>query len=137
MPGRVWQWGDVAFYLTVLVVAVWQRPHTRTLAVALIIAGVAFPLWIVARRQLGSAFSFSVQARYLVTTGLYSRFRHPVYLFGSIAVIASVLALQVWWLLVLTIVAQPITVVRAIREERALEAAFGEEYARYRKRTWF
>lgn len=136
MSGRLWHWGDVAFYCALLVFAIWKRPHTPTLAVALILAGTSFPLWILARLQLGSAFSFRASAHHLVTTGLYSRIRHPVYLFGSIAGLASVLALQVWWMLVLALLLEPITIVRAIREERVLRAAFGEEYDRYRRRTW-
>jgi protein-S-isoprenylcysteine O-methyltransferase Ste14 len=98
---------------------------------------LAFPPWIVARLQLGDAFSFRAHAHRLVTTGLYSRIRHPVYVFGSIAGLASVVALQVRWFLILALLLEPITIWRAIQEERVLHAAFGEEYTRYRERTWF
>jgi protein-S-isoprenylcysteine O-methyltransferase Ste14 len=60
-----------------------------------------------------------------------------VYLFGTVAGLASVLALQVWWVFALALLLEPITLVRARREERVLAAAFGEEYERYRDRTWF
>jgi protein-S-isoprenylcysteine O-methyltransferase Ste14 len=126
----------VAFYLALLAFAVWKRPHTPTLAVALVLAGASFPLWILARLQLGRAFSFGARADHLVTTGLYSRIRHPVYVFGSIASLASVLALQVWWILALCLLLQPITVLRARREEQVLRAAFGDAYERYRRGTW-
>jgi len=133
----MWRWGDVAFYFALLLLAVWKRPHSLILLAAVVLAGVTFPLWIIARVQLGSAFSFGAKAHHLVTTGLYSRIRHPVYVFGSIAGLASVLALQVWWILLLAVLLEPITVVRAIQEERVLQTAFGEEYTRYRERTWF
>ena len=133
---RLWHWGDVVFYLGLLVFAVGKRPHTPTLAVAVIVAAASFPLWILARLQLGSAFAFRARADHLVTTGLYSRLRHPVYLFGSIAGVASLVALQVWWVLVVALLLSPLTIVRAIREERVLKAAFGEEYDRWRQRTW-
>jgi protein-S-isoprenylcysteine O-methyltransferase Ste14 len=133
----MWRWGDVAFYLALLVVAVWKRPHSTVLMAAVVVAAVAFPLWILARVQLGTAFSFRAKADHLVTTGLYSRIRHPVYLFGSIAGLASVLALQVWWILGVALLLEPLTIVRAIREERVLASAFGDEYASYRTRTWF
>jgi protein-S-isoprenylcysteine O-methyltransferase Ste14 len=126
----------VAFYLAVLAFSVWKRPHTAVLWAALALAAASFPLWILARLQLGSAFSFRARAERLVTTGLYARIRHPVYLFGSIAGVAAVLALQVWWLLVLALLLEPLTVLRAVREERVLRAAFGAEYERYRQRTW-
>ncbi len=132
----MWHWGDVAFYLALLVFSIWKRPHSMVLTVALVVASFAFPLWILARVQLGSAFSFRARAQRLVTTGLYSRIRHPVYLFGSIAGLASVLALQIWWILCLALLLEPITIVRAVQEERVLLAAFGEEYTRYRER-WF
>jgi len=133
----MWRWGDVAFYLGVLVFAVWKRPHSAILVVAVVLAGITFPLWITARVQLGSAFSFGAKAHHLVTTGLYSRIRHPVYLFGSIAGLSAVLALQVWWILLLALLLEPITLLRAIQEERVLQTAFGAEHARYRERTWF
>jgi len=133
---RWWLWGDVAFYLALLLFAVWKRPHTPTLAVAAGVAAASFPLWVLARLQLGPAFSFHARADHLVTTGLYSRFRHPVYLFGSIAGVASLVALQVWWVLVVALLLSPITIVRATREERVLRASFGKEYERWRQRTW-
>jgi protein-S-isoprenylcysteine O-methyltransferase Ste14 len=134
---EAWHWGDVAFYLAVLLFAVWKRPHTSVLLFALLLAAVSFPLWIVARLQLGSAFSFRARADHLVTTGLYARIRHPVYLFGTLAGLASVAALQVWWLLVIALALEPITIARAFREERVLKSAFGAEYERHRQRTWF
>jgi protein-S-isoprenylcysteine O-methyltransferase Ste14 len=133
---RPWLWGDVAFYFALLLFAVWKRPHTPTLAVAVIVAAASYPFWILARLQLGSAFSLQAHADHLVTTGLYSRFRHPVYLFGSIAGVASLMALQVWWVLLVALLLSPITIVRAIREERVLRAAFGEQYDRWQERTW-
>jgi protein-S-isoprenylcysteine O-methyltransferase Ste14 len=127
----------VAFYLALLLFALWRRPRTPTLGVALVLAAASFPLWILARWQLGRAFSLRARADHLVTTGLYARIRHPVYVFGTIASLSSVLALQVWWILALALLLQPITILRARREERALQAAFGDAYERYRERTWF
>jgi protein-S-isoprenylcysteine O-methyltransferase Ste14 len=48
-------------------------------------AAVGFALWLTARIQLGKSFSVRARARALVTTGLYSKFRHPIYLFGGVA----------------------------------------------------
>jgi protein-S-isoprenylcysteine O-methyltransferase Ste14 len=133
----MWRWGDVAFYLSVLLFALWKRPHSPVLLAAVVVAGIAFPLWVLARLQLGSAFSFRARADHLVTTGLYSRIRHPVYLFGSIAGLAAVAALQVWWILALSVLLEGLTVMRALHEDKLLGSAFGEEYQRYREQTWF
>jgi protein-S-isoprenylcysteine O-methyltransferase Ste14 len=135
--GRILIWGDVAFWLGVLVAAIFLGPRTTAWVAGIILAAIAFPLWIVARMQLGSAFSIMPQARGLVTSGLYSRIRHPVYVFGTLASLSALLALQVWRLFALGVALVPISLLRARREEQVLEAAFGEEYRRYREQTWF
>ena len=137
MTWRVLLWGDVTFYFALLVLAVWIRPHTATLGIGVGVASVAFPLWVLARVQLGSAFSFMPEARTLVTTGLYARIRHPVYIFGTLAGLGSLLALQIWPILIFGLALTPITVLRSIREDRLLKSTFGAEYERYRAQTWF
>ena len=127
----------MAFYLTVLLAAILFRPRTTVWVVALAVAAVTYPLWILARVQLGAALSLWPEARTLVTTGLYSRIRHPVYLFGTAASLASLLALQVWPIVAVGVALVPLTLLRAHREGKVLEAAFGERYRRYREQTWF
>jgi len=68
---------------------------------------------------------------------LYSRIRHPIYVFGSLAYFGSLVALQVWPVLAAWLALTPIEVVRARREDRVLADAFGPRYATYRKQTWF
>jgi protein-S-isoprenylcysteine O-methyltransferase Ste14 len=130
-------WGDIAFYLAVLIAAVILRPRTRVQLAAIAVAVATFPLWIAARIQLGSALSLWPEARTLVTTGLYSRMRHPVYVFGTIASLAALLALQIWSIFAVGLALVPVTLVRAWREQRVLEAAFGDRYRRYKEATWF
>lgn len=130
-------WGDVAFYLTLLLVALRVAPHTRYWFAGIVAAGTTFPLWILARLQLGSSFSFKPEARRLVTSGLYSRVRHPVYVFGTVAALSALLTLQAWALLAVGVALIPITLYRIRREEQVLEAAFGPQYGSYRDRTWF
>jgi protein-S-isoprenylcysteine O-methyltransferase Ste14 len=103
----------------------------------LLLTAVSLPLWVVARRQLGAAFAARPLARQLVTHGLYTRIRHPIYVFGSLAYFGGLLALQVWPVLLGWMALTPIEVVRARREERVLAEAFGTDYAAYRSRTWF
>jgi len=129
-------WGDVAFWFAVLLAALRVAPRTRFWFAGVALALLAFPLWVTARLQLGTAFSFRPEARQLVTSGLYSKLRHPVYVFGTLAALGSLLALQVWPLLALGVALIPITLLRARREERVLAAAFGAQYERYRERTW-
>jgi protein-S-isoprenylcysteine O-methyltransferase Ste14 len=72
-----------------------------------------------------------------VTRGLYSKIRHPIYVFGCCAYFGGLLALQVWPILVAWLALTPIEIVRARREDRILAEAFGSQYRVYRSKTWF
>jgi len=102
-----------------------------------VIAGISFPSFVLARWQLGSSFSVKAKASRLVTTGLYSRIRNPIYLFGGLFIGGLSLFLSPWGPLVVALVIVPMQVMRARREERVLAEAFGQEYERYKSKTWF
>jgi protein-S-isoprenylcysteine O-methyltransferase Ste14 len=111
-----------------------EWPATRIAGVCLLLLVLS---WIVlARIQLGRAFSVTAQARQLVTTGLYKRIRNPIYLASPFLLIGLALAVARWWPLLLLILVIPLQIVRARREEAVLRAAFGSEYDEYRSRTW-
>jgi len=101
------------------------------------IALAALILILVARFQLGRAFSIRAKATRLVTTGLYRRLRNPIYLFGCFFLLGVVMYIPFWPLLPVLILIIPMQIARARREAATLEAAFGEEYRRYRRQTWF
>jgi len=92
---------------------------------------------IVARYTLGQSFSIAPKARSLVTTGIYSRIRNPIYISAEIFLIGITLLLGKPLLLVLVAVIVPIQIWRARKEARVLEEKFGEAYREYRRRTWF
>jgi protein-S-isoprenylcysteine O-methyltransferase Ste14 len=109
----------------------WQRGVGAGLMV-LGMAGVA-----VARYHLGRSFSIRPEARQLVTQGVYSKIRNPIYIFGSVLFAGFILVLRrprLWFLFAAMVVIQ---IVRAHREAQVLEAAFGEDYREYRRKTWF
>ncbi len=112
---------------------VWSTPKV----IGAVIAGVSFPLFVLARLQLGSSFSFTAKASRLITTGLYSRIRNPIYVFGGLFGVGLSLFVSVWGPLVLALVLVPLQIARARREEQVLADAFGEEYERYKSKTWF
>jgi protein-S-isoprenylcysteine O-methyltransferase Ste14 len=99
--------------------------------------GLGFILWTVARFQLGSSFAVTAQARHLVTHGLYSKIRNPIYVFGS-CVIAGVILVagRPLFLLIFALIV-PLQIWRGRKEASVLEEKFGEEYRRYRAGTWF
>lgn len=90
-----------------------------------------------ARLQLGRSFAVRARATRLVTTGLYSRIRNPIYISGCFFFLGLAMFIPAWWLLLLLVVVIPMQIVRARREAAVLEATFGEEYRRYREQTWF
>ena len=72
-----------------------------------------------------------------VTTGIYSKVRHPVYVFGILAILGVVLYAHLWPALLAFLVLIPMQLLRARAEEQVLIERFGEEYLRYKSRTWF
>lgn len=115
----------------------WKTPWNAERYAGTVLAIVGATCIVVARVHLGRSFSITPQARKLVTTGIYSRIRNPIYVFGSVMVAGVFLVFQkpkLWIVLGVLIVAQTL---RARKEARVLEAAFGEEYREYRRRTWF
>ncbi len=111
----------------------WNSAHT----VGLIIAVPSLILLFTARFQLGHSFTVSPQAKQLVTHGLYSRIRNPMYVFSSLLVLGLFIALQRPGLFVLLAILLAVQIVRAHQEARVLEAKFGDEYRAYRAKTWF
>jgi protein-S-isoprenylcysteine O-methyltransferase Ste14 len=111
----------------------WDLP--RCIGAALVVIGVAGIA--AARYQLGKSFSLTPQARQLVTRGVYSKIRNPIYVFGAIAIAGLVLVLHrpILWLLLLAVVVMQ--TLRARREAQVLEGAFGDAYREYRRKTWF
>lgn len=98
-------------------------------------------LWMFHRthRDLGRNWSVTLEIREqhkLITTGIYSRLRHPMYTAFWLWALAQALLLPNW-------VAGPAGLVgfgtlffmRVGREERMMEEMFGDEYRRYVERT--
>ena len=101
------------------------------------IAVVSLALLIVARLQLGAAFSVRAKAKTLVTAGLYARIRNPIYVFGELLLVGVAMLVGRREILLLAVALVPVQMVRARKEARVLAAAFGEEYERYKAGTWF
>ena len=108
---------------------------TRMAGAAL--AATSLLMLVVARLQLGAAFAIRAKAKTLVTTGIYSRIRNPIYVFGALFLVGLSIMLENWILLAFVAVLIPVQIVRVRKEEYVLAEAFGEEYVRYKASTWF
>ena len=115
----------------------WPGPWSaqRYIGTILFLVGIGFIAS--ARYQLGKSFAIRAEAHHLVTAGIYSKIRNPIYVFGLVMMTGLILVIQkpvLWLLLVAMLIGQAM---RARREARVLEAAFGDEYREYRRKTWF
>jgi protein-S-isoprenylcysteine O-methyltransferase Ste14 len=112
-------------------------PWTMSRIIGVAIAAPALLLLLTARIQLGRAFSVRAKASNLVTSGLFSRIRNPIYVFSAL----FILGLIIWsgrplYLLIFAVLV-PMQIYRSRKESAVLEAKFGEEYRNYKQRTWF
>jgi protein-S-isoprenylcysteine O-methyltransferase Ste14 len=97
----------------------------------------SFFLWALARLQLGMSFSGEARATALVTHGLYSKIRNPIYVFGGAFIAGLFTFIGNPYLALLFLIIIPIQFARLRREESVLEVAFGDAYRAYKRQTWF
>ena len=134
---------NVITFVAIIGLAVWLALHVSSVAwtpariggAVVAVFGLVFLL--TARIQLGRSFSVGAQAKKLVTTGLYSKIRNPIYVFSAMFLGGVAIVIGHPMLLLLLCVLVPLQIFRARKEEQVLHEAFGEEYARYKAATWF
>ena len=134
---RVWLplvLGLWAFYV-IYVRGTGPRDGLRVLGLCVGLVGLAGV--ILSRYTLGRSFSVRAKATALVTHGIYSRIRNPIYVSGVLAVSGVLLMMRQSYLWIFLLAVIPVQIIRARREARVLEAEFGEAFREYRRRTWF
>jgi protein-S-isoprenylcysteine O-methyltransferase Ste14 len=134
---KIFYWTDVIIFIAFAAFIVSHEAWSTRFLIGVGIAIAGLALSMLARAQLGRSFSIRAQARMLVTTGLYSKFRHPIYLFRGIAFLGLFIAWGKLIPLLCFLLIYPVQILRARKEGKVLEQAFGEEYRRYRASTWF
>jgi protein-S-isoprenylcysteine O-methyltransferase Ste14 len=109
----------------------------RWLGVVLYIVGGLLRIWPVF--VLGDRFSglVAIQPGHtLVTSGIYGAIRNPSYLGLLVNSLGWALAFRSGVGILLTMALLPPLVARMRAEEKLLQEEFGDEYLRYRARTW-
>ena len=112
-------------------------PHGLARLIGLLLGLIGLAGVILSRYTLGRSFSVAPKATALVTSGIYSRIRNPIYVSGVIFLVGLVLMVWKPYLLIVLLVLIPAQIIRARREATVLEAKFGDAYREYRKGTWF
>lgn len=96
-------------------------------------------LFYAAHRDLGTNWSNILEIKEkhrLVTQGIYTKIRHPMYAHFWIWVIAQGIVLANWLVLLFGVVAWGLLYfIRVPREEEMMIAEFGDEYREYMKQT--
>ena len=126
----------VVLLLYLFVPGLKERPWTALRVAGGILAIVGYILLVTARLQLGKSFAVTAQAKELVTRGLYSRIRNPIYVFVDIMWFGLAVALS-YWLFVPFLGLVVMHTLRARREAKVLKDRFGQTYLDYREKTWF
>lgn len=131
----------LAFVIGFLLFAAWhylqrEEPMNFWSWTGMGLATISVVLFTAARLQLGGSFQASAGANKLVTAGIYSKIRHPVYLFGLTFLLGIILATQNFWLIIPWAAIIPMQLRRIRKEEKVLAEKFGEEYLEYKKGTW-
>jgi protein-S-isoprenylcysteine O-methyltransferase Ste14 len=89
-------------------------------------------------KNIGSGITPTVATRKehkLSTSGPYRWVRHPLYTFGTLAFLSLGLIADLWFIVLLSILAFTLLSLRTPNEEAHLIEKFGDEYREYMKRT--
>lgn len=127
----------VVLLLYLFVPGLKERPWTVSRIAGAILAVVGYFTLVTARLQLGKSFAVTPQAKELVTLGLYSRIRNPIYVFVDVMIFGLILALHLYWLFAVFPLLLAMHALRAHREAKVLQEKFGQAYLDYRNQTWF
>jgi protein-S-isoprenylcysteine O-methyltransferase Ste14 len=113
------------------------EPYSLPRLIGLVVSLIGLAGVTLSRYTLGRSFSIAPKATALVTSGIYSRIRNPIYISGMIFLIGVAFIVERPKLLAVLLVLIPMQIIRARREAAVLEAKFGDAYREYRRRTWF
>ena len=127
----------VILIITIIFKNQFQIPeYVRTIGFIICAIGVIFI--IAGIITLGEYFTTSIIPKGLVTTGIYSKIRHPMFIGAILVYIGIVVIFQsiIGFLLVLFILI-PFFIYSAIEEEKILSEKFKDKYTAYKKKTLF
>ena len=102
---------------------------------------VGYFIWVLALVALGDSFQCRAEAKKLVSSGVYLKMRHPIYYSGFLSefgwVVYTFRTTYFWFFLLFWFLEIFLQVSRIKKEERVLSKKFGENYIKYKKKTWF
>jgi protein-S-isoprenylcysteine O-methyltransferase Ste14 len=112
-----------------------SNPWLQGVGLAVFLLGLAVAIW--ARVYLGRNWGMPMTEKAdpdLVTTGPYGRIRHPIYSGIILAMIGTTIAVSLYWLVAVVLLAVYF-VFSAVMEERFMVVHFPDLYPRYKRST--
>ncbi len=110
-------------------------PWLQGIGLAVFLLGLALAVW--ARVYLGRNWGMPMTRKVdpeLVTSGPYSRVRHPIYSGIILAMIGTTIAVSLYWLVAVFVIGGYF-LFSAIVEERSMARIFPDSYPAYKKST--
>jgi protein-S-isoprenylcysteine O-methyltransferase Ste14 len=106
----------------------------------ILISFIGFFIWIFGLCSLGKSFMIQAKAKALVTTGIYSKIRHPIYLgnlFVEVGWIFYSINTQFFLIsIIVVLVTFILQIPRILIEEKVLAKKFKRKYFDYKSGTW-
>jgi len=110
-------------------------PWLQGVGLAVFVLGLALAIW--ARVYLGRNWGMPMSQKAepeLVTTGPYSRVRHPIYTGIILAMIGTTIAVSLYWLVAVALIGTYF-LYSAVVEERTMASVFPGSYPQYKRST--
>ena len=104
-------------------------PYSNFVGGAFLLGGLIFHAYC--HRVHRQAHEQSQQIEGLVTTGVFSKMRHPMYLSLILMYLGLAIAWGVVWMLLPSLLFSALTVLTTIKEEEFLLRSFGHQYEEY------
>ena len=106
-------------------------PALNVIGGVLFLGAIAFHLYCERTHQ--QAHDQADDITHIVTSGVYSNIRHPLYLSLILMHLGIGLAFGIMWTLIIAAVTGALAIMTALKEEEFLLKEFPEEYGQYKK----
>jgi len=117
------------------IIKYWNITSYKIISILLILIGLT--LWWSGKITLGRSFDYKPNAKTLITNGIYSKIRNPIYLGLTLLLLGFTLYFNSKIFLIITILITISSVIRIKLEETILKKKFGKDYLEYKNKTWF
>jgi protein-S-isoprenylcysteine O-methyltransferase Ste14 len=120
--GEILSWARISF-----------SPYSNLAGAAVFVGGLIFHAYC--HRTHKQAHEQSQHVEGLVTTGPFSKMRHPLYLGLILMYLGVALSWGIVWMLIPSLLFSALTVVTALKEEEFLLQKFGRQYEEYMQKV--